>query len=117
MYERHIIGKNGEEVAEQYLKQEGYKILERNLRSRTGEIDIIALDKDYIVFIEIKTRTSTEYGLPSEAVTERKMKHIYRTAQWFLYSRKLEKENVRIDVIEVYNKENKYLINHLKQVI
>lgn len=117
MYERHIIGKKGEEVAEQYLKQEGYKILERNLRSRTGEIDIIALDKDYIVFIEIKTRTSTEYGLPSEAVTERKIKHIYRTAQWFLYSRNLEKENVRIDVIEVYNKGNKYLINHLKQVI
>jgi len=117
MYERHILGKNGEEAAEEYLKKKGYNIIERNFRSKVGEIDIIALDENYIVFIEIKTRSNVEYGLPSEAVTERKIKHIYRTAQYFLYSRNLENENARIDVIEVYNKNNQYHINHLKQVV
>ena len=75
---------------------------------RQGEIDIIASDKDFIVFIEIKSRTSTEYGLPSESVTQRKIKHMKKAIQYFLYKNNLENENIRVDVIEVYVRGNKY---------
>lgn len=117
MYERHILGREGENAAVDYLKQEGYKILERNFFCRQGEIDAIALDGNYIVFIEIKSRTSTEYGLPSEAVTKRKLEHMIKTIKYYLYIRNLENENIRIDVIEVYVKEGKYHINHIKQIV
>ena len=117
MYQRHILGIKGEDIAVKYLEEKGYNILERNFICRQGEIDVIALDKNYIVFIEIKSRTSTEYGLPSEAVTEKKLKHILKSAAYYLHIRNLEKANVRIDAIEIYIKENNYYINHIKQIV
>lgn len=117
MYERHILGKKGEDVAVEYLKNQGYNILDRNFLCRQGEIDVIALDKNYVVFVEIKARTSTEYGLPSESVTKRKLEHLIKAAKYYLHVRKLEDANVRIDAIEVYVANNKYYINHLKQII
>ena len=96
------IGKFGEDEAVKYLEQKGYKISDRNFSCKRGEIDIIALDKNEIVFIEIKARISLKYGLPSEAVTKNKLKHIYKTAEYYLYTRNLLNENTRIDVIEVY---------------
>lgn len=111
------IGKFGEDEAEKYLRKKGYKILERNFNCRCGEIDIIALENNEIVFIEIKARASLKYGYPSEAVTKYKLKHIYKTAEYYLYTRKLQNQNTRIDVIEVYIKNNQVIINHLKQVV
>ena len=111
------VGKFGEDEAVKYLEQKGYKILDRNFSCKRGEIDIIALDKDEIVFIEIKARISLKYGLPSEAVTKNKLKHIYKTSEYYLYTRNLLNENTRIDVIEVYIKNNQVIINHLKQVV
>lgn len=108
---------SGEEIATEFLRKKGYKILERNFTCKRGEIDIIALDKKEIVFIEIKARMSLKYGLPSEAVTKKKLEHILKTAEYFLYCRNLEDENTRIDVIEIYIKNNKLIINHLKQVV
>lgn len=111
------IGKFGEDEAVKYLEQKGYKISDRIFSCKRGEIDIIALDKNEIVFIEIKARISLKYGLPSEAVTKNKLKHIYKTAEYYLYTRNLLNENTRIDVIEVYIKNNQVIINHLKQVV
>lgn len=111
------IGRFGEDEAVKYLKEKGYKILDRNFSCKRGEIDIIALDRDEIVFIEIKARISLKYGLPSEAVTKYKLKHIYKTAEYYLYKRNLQNERTRIDVIEVYIKNKKVVINHLKQVV
>lgn len=111
------IGKFGEDEAVKYLEQKGYKISDRNFSCKRGEIDIIALDKNEIVFIEIKARISLKYGLPSEAVTKNKLKHIYKTAEYYLYTRNLLNEKTRIDVIEVYIKNNQVIINHLKQVV
>jgi len=84
MYLRHVLGKEGEDEAVKYLEKKGYRIIERNFLCRQGEIDIIALDKEYIVFVEIKTRTNTEYGLPSESVTEKKIKHMKKAIQYYL---------------------------------
>ena len=117
MYKNQEVGKFGEDVAVKYLKQNGYKILDRNFSCKRGELDIVALQKKQIVFIEIKARTSIEYGLPKEAVTKKKSEHIYKTAEYYLYTRNLEKEDTRIDVIEVYIKNGKFRINHLKQVM
>jgi len=115
MYERHVLGKNGEDIVEIYLKNNGYKILERNFECRQGEIDIIALDKKELVFIEVKTRRTFTYGSPADSVTPIKQKHIYNSAKYYLYSRNLLDEFVRIDVIEVLVNKFGYKINHIKQ--
>lgn len=118
MYFKQEYGKEGEDFAAKYLEENGYKILERNFACKRGEIDIIALQHNQIIFIEIKTRTSIKYGLPSEAVTETKLKHLYGSAEYYLVTRNLyNKIDTRIDVIEVYKKGNDYRLNHLQQVI
>ena len=117
MYQRHVLGRKGEDIAVEYLKSKGYNILDRNFICRQGEIDVIALDKNYIVFIEIKSRTSIEYGLPSESVTEKKLKHMLKSAAYYLHIRNLENANVRIYAIEVYVQGEKYYINHIRQIV
>lgn len=117
MYKRHEIGKIGEELAVKYLEQKGYKVIERNFECKQGEIDIIALYKKEIIFLEVKTRTNTKYGTPAEAVDPIKQKHLTKAVKYYLYSRHLENEFVRIDVIEIYLYEEKYRVNHIKQII
>lgn len=119
MYEPHETGRKGEDVAVKYLKKQGYIIMQRNFRCKIGEIDIIAFDKNKkeLVFFEVKTRKNTSYGTPAEAITVNKKKHIYKVAQYYLYSKKIEDELIRIDVIEVYLKGDLYKINHLKQAL
>lgn len=111
------IGRFGEDIAEKYLKQKGYKIIDRNFTCKFGEIDIIALKRSEIIFIEIKTRVSKKYGMPSEAVTSYKLDKILKTAQYYLYVKNLVDKKTRIDVIEIYIKNNKIIVNHLKQVV
>lgn len=115
MYIKKEIGNLGENIAEDYLKRKGYVILDKNFECRQGEIDIIALDKKEIVFIEVKTRTSNKYGVPSEAVNKTKQQHMLQTIKYYLYIRNLSEEFIRIDVIEVYIKDNIYKVNHIKQ--
>ena len=117
MYERHETGKIGENIAVRYLEKIGYKILERNFECKQGEIDIVALDKNEIIFIEVKTRASALYGLPKEAVNQIKKKHIYKSAEYYVYTHNLENEPIRIDVIEIYKKQGKFWVNHIKQAI
>lgn len=97
-----IIGKKYEDVASDYLSCQGYEILERNYRSRSGEIDIIARDGDYIVFVEVKYRGNYSYGDPLEAVDLRKQQKIRHTAFTYLYKEKYaENTPVRFDVIGI----------------
>ncbi len=115
MYKRHKIGKIGEDIATRYLYSIGYKIVNRNFECRQGELDIIARDKEELVFIEVKTRTNPQYGRPSEAVTSIKQQHIKKVALYYIYKHHLEKEFIRFDIVEVYVSRNKYIINHIKQ--
>lgn len=117
MYLRHEIGKIGEEIAVKYVMGLGYKIIERNFYANQGEIDIIAKDKKEIVFIEVKTRTNLFFGKPIEAVTNQKQKHLIRTVKYYLYLKHMENKYIRLDVIEVYITEDKFKINHIKQII
>jgi putative endonuclease len=70
------LGSWGESIAAKFLTRKGYIILERNFRCRLGEIDIIALDRKSIIFIEVKTRRNQKYGLPCEAVNTQKIRHL-----------------------------------------
>jgi len=100
------LGKRGEEAAAGLLKDNGYKILARNYRTKLGEIDIIARDKGTICFIEVKTRQSERFGLPAEAVSYSKKRQISKTAVLFLKERKLLDKKARFDVVSVlYSKD------------
>lgn len=116
MYQSHVVGKIGEEIAVKYLEDIGYEIIQRNYSCKLGEIDVIAKYKDELIIIEVKTRTSNLYGLPAEAVNDIKQKHIFKVAQYYLIKNEVEDTFVRIDVIEVYlNKNKTYKLNHIKQ--
>ena len=105
-------GSQYEEKAAEYMKQHGHQILERNYRCRQGEIDIIAQDGSYLVFVEVKYRGSTENGYPSEAVTERKKRNIRQVAAYYLYSRRLSEQTpVRFDVVAILGEEIQYIKN------
>lgn len=112
MYKRHKIGKEGEEIAVNYLQRNGYKIIKRNFYCKQGEIDIIAKDlkSKEIVFIEVKRRCTLEYGNPADAIDRKKKKHIILSAEFFIFENKIKNCDIRFDVIEIYN--NK--INHIK---
>lgn len=93
-------GTSYEIKAEEYLMQKGYKILEHNFRNRTGEIDIIAKDGEYFCFIEVKYRTTNDFGSPLEAVDYRKQNQIRKVAMYYLMKNKLsEWTPCRFDVI------------------
>ena len=94
-------GNYGEQLACQYLQRLGYKILERNFRIRGGEIDIIARDKDTLVFVEVKTRYSKDYGNPLESITPWKIKHLIRTSKFYTLKNKLFNTPLRIDAVSV----------------
>ena len=98
---RLALGTWGEEQAVNYLRKQGMKIIERNFRTPVGEIDIIARDKKYLVFLEVKTRRSTAFGPPQEAVGQRKQRQIARTAQWYLQNNKNGKLQPRFDVVAI----------------
>jgi putative endonuclease len=93
--------KLGEDKACEYLKKLGFKIIERNYRKTYGEIDIIAIEKDVLAFIEVKTRTSNLFGSPLEAITYFKLKSLIKTAQYYKMTHKNLPEALRIDAVSV----------------
>ena len=95
------LGDRGERLAVRYLKRQGFRILARRSRNRLGEIDIIALDGDSIVFVEVKTRSSQSAGHPSEAVTFAKQQQLTRLALTWLKSRGMLERRARFDVIAI----------------
>ncbi len=99
---RKELGDRGEAEAERALKKDGYKIVERNYRSRFGEIDIIAIHKDTLVFVEVKTRSNKAYGTPGEAVDKRKQGKIIKSSMEYLTQVwKGEEPHSRYDVVTV----------------
>ncbi len=111
------IGMLGERLAVKYLEKKEYIILERNYRCRQGEMDIIAKDNEEIVFIEVKTRTTINFGRPAEAVNYIKREHLQNIARYYLYTKKITKIPIRFDVIEIYLNKKEYAVNHIKQIM
>lgn len=103
---RLALGAWGEEQAAEYLRLQGMKILQRNYRTPVGEIDIIAKNKKFLVFVEVKTRRGVAFGSPQEAVGERKQRQIIRTCQWYLQEHKCGKLQPRFDVAAVLSEKD-----------
>jgi len=94
-------GQLGEAAAAAYLEQKGYRIKERNYRCPLGELDIIAADGGEIVFIEVRTRSSTAFGTPQESIDARKQLRLRRLAAYYLNARGLAGQACRFDVVAV----------------
>lgn len=97
-----ILGDFGETATENYLRQQGWHILARQVRYAGAELDIVAKDGDTVVFVEVKTRRNLGHGLPSQAVNFRKQRQIAKAAQIFLDRHNLWDKPCRFDVAEVY---------------
>lgn len=112
--DRKRLGDWGEEQAARYLESKGLRILERNYRCKLGEMDLIAYDGEYIIFIEVKTRTSNAYGFPMEAVGKRKQTKYIQMASAYIKEKGMYGKSFRFDVIEIMTKEQgKPSINHI----
>lgn len=100
--ESREIGRRYEVYAASYLEKKGYRILERNFRCRQGEIDLIAQDGRYLVFVEVKYRRNKKYGEPAEAVDGKKQQKIRRTARYYLYHKGYSEQTpCRFDVVGI----------------
>ncbi|OGG26846.1 hypothetical protein A2960_01630 [Candidatus Gottesmanbacteria bacterium RIFCSPLOWO2_01_FULL_39_12b] len=95
------LGKQGEEIAAKYLKQQGYQIIERNFQRRYKEIDIVALDKNTLVFVEVKTRQGDKFGTPSEAITSFKLRNLVQSAQYYKFIHPNLPDSMRIDFVGI----------------
>ncbi len=105
-------GKAYEQKAAEYLKTKGFRILEMNYHCKVGEIDIVAKDEEYLVFVEVKYRANAKSGLPQEAVDFRKQKKISATAGYYIMSHHLtENTAVRFDVVSILGEETTLIKN------
>lgn len=110
---RQLLGKEGEKVAERYLRKKGYRLLERNYRCSAGEVDLIVLDGRIVVFVEVKTRTDHRFGTPLEAVQFRKQGKVIQAAQFFLNQKKLHEREARFDVVGISWTDGMPTIEHI----
>jgi len=101
MIKRKTLGNRGEKIAVNFLRRRGYQIIERNYRSFLGEIDIVAKEGENIVFVEVKTRSSTDFGLPEEALSYDKRCRLTRLALNYLTHHKIKNVNSRFDVVSI----------------
>lgn len=115
---RVSFGALGESVACRFLAHHGYKIIERNYRIRGGEIDIIATKDQTLIFIEVKTRYSKEFGLPEESITPRKISFLLRAIDFYIVSHPQALKALRLDavVIEFENPKKISRIEHITNI-
>jgi len=113
------LGKAGEDAAEVFLEDKGYKILARNFRERYGELDLVAKKDNWLVFVEVKLKHGEEFGTASEMVTYRKIRKILKTAQRYMMQNNIDPENTnwRVDVITVEFQGDQRIIEHLENAV
>ena len=108
------LGKQGEEIAKQYLVEKGYKILETNWKSGKYEIDIIAQKYDFLSIIEVKTRTNIDFGFPETFVNQKQMQNLVYAANYYLEQKQLDL-GLRFEVIALIKITNQYQIEHFEE--
>jgi len=108
------LGMSGEEAAVAYLQKKKYRVISHGFRFHRGEIDIIAYDKDILVFVEVKTRRSPDFGLPEEAVTRLKQHQIQKLAEAYLMLNDLGDTPCRFDILSIFSDGQRgYRIRHI----
>ena len=98
---KQLLGKEGERIAERYLLKKGYKLVERNYRCPSGELDLIVLDRRVVVFVEVKSRRSAEYGSPDRAIDSAKQANITRAARSYATRAGIPWNQVRFDTVSI----------------
>ena len=111
---KHSIGMQGQTAAKQFLTDKGFKIIKENYRLRSSEIDIIAKDGDYVVFVEVKFRKGLSHGLPRESVGSAKQRKIIKAAMHYIQATQEAEQDYRFDVVEILEKEGKLYANHIE---
>lgn len=114
MAEHNILGLEGEEMAAEYMKRQGYTILDRNWRSGHKELDMVAVKDGTIVFVEVKTRSGSEWGNPEDAVDMRKIRRIVRSADAYLRLKMIDMD-VRFDIISVISNNGNLNLEHIEE--
>jgi putative endonuclease len=110
------LGRSGEGLAVDYLRRQGYEIVGTNFRFDRAEVDVIAKDKDVLVFVEVKTRRGGTLGEPEEAVTFRKRDQIRKAAEGYLFEHKLADVECRFDVIAIKHMRGDTTVSHFRDV-
>ena len=113
MAEHNELGKKGEKLAIDFLIENDYKILEKNYRYLKAEVDIIAIKKDVLVVVEVKTRSSDYFGNPQDFITQKKIKLLISAIDYYIVQRDLDVE-VRFDIIAIIHQKDKTKIEHLE---
>ena len=108
------IGKWGEQAAAEYIQNKGYSILGKNIRTPHGEIDIIAKDGETLVFCEVKSRRSDEFGDPEYAIPPRKQQQIRKIARGYLFEHEIKEQDCRFDVVAIRMRGNTPEINYMR---
>jgi putative endonuclease len=117
MRQKDILGRQGEQVAAEYLERAGFRILDRNYRCQGGEIDIVAADRRELVACEVKTRSGVRYGAPVEAVTNEKLRRLRRLAVRWVLAHGLTFGGLRVDIVGVLRSSSgEFTIEHLRGV-
>ncbi len=107
-----IVGNLGEDMAAEYLEKKGYMIFKRNYSNRYGEVDIIAIKDEFLVFVEVKARKNRRFGNPQDAVDDEKIRHIVDVSDGFMREMNWSDITVRFDIVEIVFDEN--YINHIE---
>jgi len=115
---RQNLGNYGETIAAEYLTKHGYILIDRNFKARYGEIDLITLQKNTLIFIEVKTRLGNTYGTPEDAVTPRKIHEVVITAQYYILLHPELPTSQRIDVIALELNSDRTIrdLRHIKNI-
>ena len=113
MAQHNELGKKGEELAVEFLQNNGYEILDKNWRFKKAEIDIIALKKDVLAVVEVKTRSSSYFGNPQDFVNQKKIKLLVEAINEYVISKNLDVE-VRFDIVAIIKNNQNFEIEHLE---
>ena len=116
---RQSIGRWGEQLAAEYLENAGYRLVERNLHTPYGEIDLVAEQDSMLVFVEVKVRTNRRFGLPEDAVDQRKQTHLLAAAQYYISEKHDLSCDWRIDFISIerYDRHQPPSITHFENAL
>ncbi len=110
------LGRKGEEIAANYLKKSGFKIIDRNFRARNTELDIVAVYNNILVFIEVKTRSSDKFGTPLEQIAYFKLRSLIKAAEFYKFTHKNLPEQMRIDAISVQFNSKEPIVEHAENI-
>lgn len=113
MADHNLLGERGEQLAKNYLENLGYQIVATNWQERKFETDVIAIDQNEVVFVEVKTRSTSFFGGPEEAVTNKKQQHLINGADFYIQKNEIDLE-ARFDVVAIVLNSNEEEIKHIQ---